>query len=238
MPLVIPGVNFLNVSSKVVLLHGASHCGACFGNLQVFLSRVPLIRLHTLCILLASPKISHFHWPWTLPFDGVVLNSRRYGVITIDRCFWLWMSHFGKGEPKNTACLTIVVQCPQLDFGSGRVSKEPQTPGAYMESPVQPNGSLSFGIHLRKNSHKLCCMPPPLKDMRHLSGCSWSCQMHGSGLLRLHVPQGNLMIACIIPMFVPSLSFVQWRWNLVPWALSCQLLGFNKKCFQQSFLLF
>jgi hypothetical protein len=110
---------------------------------KVFLSRVPLIRIHTLCILLACPKLSHFHLPRTLPFDGVVCDSNRCGVIAMDRGFRLRMSHFGEGEPKNTACLTIVVQCPQFGFGGGRDDKS-QNCGAYVESPVQPNGLVVF----------------------------------------------------------------------------------------------
>jgi hypothetical protein len=38
--------------------------------------------------------------------------------------FWLWVAHFGQGESKDNACLTIVVEGPELRFGC-RYNNEP-----------------------------------------------------------------------------------------------------------------
>jgi hypothetical protein len=67
---------------------------------KVYHPRVPLERIHILCIFFTCPKISHFHGSGSLPFNGVVCHANGCCIVAVDRYFWLWMAKILKGEFK------------------------------------------------------------------------------------------------------------------------------------------
>ena len=54
---------------------------------KVFHPRVPLKRIHILCIIFTRPKKSHFHCLQSLTFDDVVCDANSCCVITMLRFF-------------------------------------------------------------------------------------------------------------------------------------------------------
>jgi hypothetical protein len=70
---------------------------------------VPFDGIHLLRYFIRNPEKSHYHQLQTLPFNGVVRDANRSGIITMYRSFWLRVTHISEGESKNNPCLAIVV---------------------------------------------------------------------------------------------------------------------------------
>ncbi len=51
--------------------------------------------------------------------DCVVCNANSCSLVTVYWGLWLRMAHFGQGESKDNACLTIVVEGTKLRFSCG-----------------------------------------------------------------------------------------------------------------------
>ena len=64
--------------------------------------------IHFLSTLVTNPKEYHLHGSSTLLFHCAVGYSNRGGIVAMDRCFWLNVTHIFKDAPKNDADLTIV----------------------------------------------------------------------------------------------------------------------------------
>ncbi len=90
---------------------------------QVFLSGLIVKFEVLLSFPIKQPEVPHFHGSGVLAFDGIVDNADGGRVVDVNRCWWLWVSEFGKSETEDFGLLCIEEEGTQFGFGGGSSDK-------------------------------------------------------------------------------------------------------------------
>ncbi len=90
---------------------------------QVFLSGLILKFEVLLSFPIKQPEVLHFHGAGALAFDGTVDNADNGSVVNVNRCWWLWVSEFGKSEMEDFGFLCLEEEGTQFGFGGGSSDK-------------------------------------------------------------------------------------------------------------------
>ena len=95
--------------------------------------------------LIHHPKVSHFHGERALSFDGTIGNADGRFVVTMNRCRWLWMSHFFEDDAEDFGFLRVEEEGAELSFrgGGGHVLQH----GAQgVDGSIELNRLIVFGV--------------------------------------------------------------------------------------------